>query len=236
MAKISKKDRREISSLTKETLDTLLKLHVSCRAINFAHERLFNEWRNFVELLHQNYPIKGTGIVATKTNLRVNDAEDGGFIHMDVDLLPDEIIAEMQSFPQDAASAAYVFTLLEDFGDRLVDIVNPGILQARQAWHAAVNADLNLKKVGDRKKARSRLAKIFAKNEKLISRDFLVRLQRIKILRNEFMHEGNPDINFDKFLYDALAIASFLYFLILPMGNCLSRYPFSDYHNVFAND
>jgi hypothetical protein len=235
MARLNQRQKALIQELTTTALYRLLTFHVSFSSLAYVHDQATDNWRELEEELHQGYPIRGAGILATRRNLRIIDANYGGFLHTDEDLYPSEVPAELQAFPYDAASAAYAFTLLEGYGDDVLDIVNPEARKRRQAWHHAVYGDADLRVPAQLAKAKKGFANAFGKNPKNVPRYTIARLVKIKAERNQFMHEGTSGIRFSEFYGMVLATVASVYFLVLPSESSLSAYPYEDYHNKFLH-
>jgi hypothetical protein len=229
MPRLNRAQKVEIIRKTDDTLKTLLSFHVAYSGMNFVYEDVAKNWRELESRLHIDYPIKGVGVKATRTNLKINDTEDGGFLHKDEPLYPGHVPSELQSFPVSAASAAYTFTLLEGYGDDLVNIVNPAYLKERQAWHHGVYSDANLSNPDGMKKAKKGFSKPFKASSIKVTNNAVQRLVAIKVARNCFMHKGDTHIDFEDFFASVLATVSFLHFLVLPSEKELSAYPYYDY-------
>lgn len=234
MSRINKKTRQVIHQLTVDTLRTMLKFHVSHKALKYIHDESTNNWRDLEDQLHNDYPIKGVGVKATKENLKTIDADFGGFLHLEEDLYPGEVPDELSGYPYDATSAAYLFTLLEGFGDDLVKLVNPGYLSERKAWHHGVYGDANMNDKNVKLKARSGFGKPFQRKPSGVPVYAVQRLVKIKADRNRFMHESNTFINFDEFFSAVIATVVFLHFFLLPNEVELSVYPYHDYNDKWG--
>lgn len=234
MPRLNFTQQNAVREKTDEVLQTLLRFHVSYSGARYIHEEATVNWRDLEDRLHNDYPIRGVGIKATRNNLKVINAEFDGFLHQDEDLYPGEVPSELQSFPYQAASAAYAFTLLEGYGDDLVSIVNPGYLKVRQAWHHAVYGDANLRDIGQLAKAKEGLAKPFMCKANKVPKYVVQRLVEIKSVRNEFMHEGSSDIDFDDFFGAVVGTVAFLHFMVLPSENEITLYPYYDYHEKWS--
>jgi hypothetical protein len=233
MARLTKYKRDLIKEETNEALDRLLRFHVSYSSLAYVHSKSSDNWRDLEEELHIGYPIKGAGILATKANIRIIDGDDGGFLHTEEDLFPGEVPSELARFPYQPAAAAYTFTLLEGYGDNIAEIINPGKLKERQAWHRGVHGNANLGDANDLKKAKKGFAAPFGRNERLVPRYAVQRLIEIKAARNEFMHEGHFSIKFADFYARVIATIASIYFLALPDERVLSSYPYYDYRGQF---
>ena len=230
MPRLTSEQRNAIHQKTTNLLDVLLRFHVSFSAQKFIHDDAVIKWRELEALLHITYPLKGVGIKATRSNLVHFDEGDGGFIYSEEDLNPGDVPQELQAFPYEAASAAYIFTLLEGYGDELVKIVNPTYLTARQAWHHKVYGDMNPKDRATVNAARIGFAKPFNRPGSGVPAYAAKRLIEIKRVRNEFMHEGSFDSTFPDFFANVLGTVATIYFLLMPSERNLSHYPYYDYH------
>jgi len=234
MTRLTEHKRNLIKDKTHQILNLLLRFHVSYSSLSYIHRQSSNNWRGLEEELHIDYPIKGAGLRANRTNLRLIEGAWGGFLHTDVDLFPGEVPSELACFPYEPAAAAYTFTLLEAYGDNIAKIVNPGNLKDRQAWHHGVYGNANLSDSTDLKKAKKGFANPFGRNEKHLPRYAVERLIEIKAARNEFMHEGYFPMDFDDFYAKVLATVVSVYFLVLPSEKILSVYPYHDFDGRFG--
>jgi len=218
-----------IRSITIDTLRDLLTFHVSHKAIEFVHEKSTINWRNLEDMLHDEYPVKGVGVIANRKNLNILDAEDGGFLYLEEDLYPGEVSAELSSYPYVAASSSYLFTKLELYGDQLVNIVNPDYLRKHQAWHHGVFGGMPLKTKSERDKARKGFAKPFGKSQTSIPYYSVKRLVKLKAQRNQFIHEGQSEIEFDSYFANIIATVLSVYFLLCRNSEEIKLYPYYDY-------
>lgn len=229
MSSLSPDKEDKVLQKTNSIIQSLLRFVVSYRAVEFVHNYNHSHWREFEDLLHHDYPVKGVGVKANSSNLDKIEAYNGGFLHAEETLYPGEITSEFDSFPYEAASSAYIFTLLEGYGNDLVEIVNPNTLNKRDSWHKGVHADCDLKNASAVYKAKERFAAPFKSHASKIPKYAVERLIKIKAARNSYMHEGKTSMSFEDFSSSAIGTAIFLHFLLLPNGDELSIYPFDDY-------
>lgn len=224
----------KIHEETRSTLRTLLTFHVSFSSLEYIHQDAVNNWRELEERLHINYPIKGVGIKATRTNLGEINEYDGGFLYAAEDLLPEEITSELQSFPYRAASAAYAFTILEMFGDEIAQIVNPREQKSPRSWHIDVSGKANLSVKTELENARKAFATPFLVPHDDVLPYSVQRLVAIKAIRNKIMHEAISSVDFEQFFAYVLSTVLTIYFLVLPTQLKLSVYPYADHENKFV--
>ena len=228
MSYLTEAQKNQVIEATENVLRVLLSFHVSFSSATFVHDQAVRNYRDFEELISQDYPIKGIGVKATSSNLEKVDSDAGGFLHTEEPLFPGDVPAELQSFPFHAASAAYAFTLLEGYGDDILSIVNPGYLKERQAWHHGVYGDLVVSDPVNLEKGQKGFAKPFNVDPAIIPKFAVKRLVSIKKARNTFMHEGHAGIDFKEFFGAVVGTVAFLHFLVLPDGEELSVYPYED--------
>ena len=151
------------------------------------------------------------------------------------DLSPEAVPGELESYPYKAVSAVYIFTILENHGDEIVEIVNPGYLKDRQAWHRSVYSDADLNNKEELDRAKRGFAKPFRANSSKIPGYVVKRLINIKKTRNKFMHEGRGSLHFDIFFSSVIATVVFIHLLLLPSDKEISVYPYEDYHGKWQN-
>ncbi len=219
-----------VRDLTQSALASQLSFRVAFRAADYLHNDARVNWRDFRDRLHTGYPVKGVGIKATPSNLEAFDEDDGGFLHLEEDLNPEDASDELPSFPYQAASAAYSFTLLEGYGNDLADIVNPGYVAGRRAWHHGVYGDADLKDPTQLEKAKEGFTKPFNRAASEAKNYAVQRLVNLKRHRNAFMHDAEEGVDFQEFHGMVLGTIAALHFLVIPTEKQLSVYPYFDYH------
>lgn len=227
--RITIEQQARIREITMATLRDFLTFHISHKAIDFIHEESTDDWSSFEDRLHNDYSIKGVGVIASRNNLKIIDAEDGGFLYLEEDLYPGEVSAELLSYPYVAASSSYLFTMLELYGDQLVNIVNPNYLRKHQAWHHGVYGDMSLKTKVERDNARKRFSKPFGRKQSSIPLYAVKRLIKLKKQRNIFIHEGQSEMEFNSFFANIIATVLSVYFLLAQNNNEIKLYPYYDY-------
>lgn len=231
MPPLTNKQISDVRELTQSALNTQLSFRVAFRALDYLHEDARVNWRRFRDQLHTGYPVKGVGIKATPSNLETLDEDDGGFLHLEEDLNPDDASDELPYFPYQAASAAYSFTLLEGYGNDLADIVNPGYVTWRRAWHHGVYGNADLKDPTQLKTAEKGFTKPFKCAASEAKNYAVQRLVSLKRDRNAFMHNAEEGVDFEEFHGKVLGTIAALHFLILPTEKELSVYPYFDYYD-----
>jgi len=227
--RLSERQTTEIEQMTKETLHSLLCFHVSHKALDFVHEDSTTNWRELEDKLHHEYPVKGVGIFATRSNLKNIYEFDGGFLYSEEDLYPGDVPSELDSYPYQAASSAYLYTQLEVYGNSIVNVMNPGYLQGHQAWHRGIYNGIDLTTKAKRYKARKKFSRPFGRSASRVPNYAVKRLVWLKKHRNDFIHASESSVNFDDFFAYTMSTLVSIYFLAIPSVTKIKCYPFYDY-------
>lgn len=229
--RLSESQKTEIEQITKETLHSLLCFHVSHKALEFVHEDSTTNWRELEDKLHHEYPVKGVGVLATRSNLKKIYEFDGGFLHTEEDLYPGDVPAELDSYPYQAASSAYLYTQIEAYGDSIVNLMNPRYLKRHQSWHHGIYNGIDLTTKEKRHEARKNFSHPFGRPASAVPDYAVKRLIWLKRYRNEFIHTGESSINFDNFYAYTLSTLVSIYFLAIPSAPQIKCYPYFDYED-----
>lgn len=146
MRHLSRKDKNLLRSVIDDALDRLLRFKASYDLHRYLLTKTGAEWSDLEVMLHASeYPIAGTGLSATRSILTAKDRDlTGKHYFDDVPLASEQHVQEAPTFPFAAASAAYAFSLLEDVGNAVVEIIYPGSIRSRSSWHAKVYGDADL--------------------------------------------------------------------------------------------
>ena len=239
-----------ILNRTTKTLNRMIKFYVAHKTMKYIHSQKTGDWENLEDELHNSYPIKGVRVRATKDNLNKFERDDGGFLEFEYPLSPDDVIDEINCYPIDAASASYLFMILEDYGDNIAKLVNPkykvieksrsckecgkvvASTSQRQSWHSGISGKLNPSK-SEIKKSTESMESVFSALSSDSNTELAVtRLAKLKFYRNAYAHEGKALIKFHDFFCEAVAIVLFLYFFLLPDAAEIKAYPFMEYEGL----
>lgn len=230
--RISTNKREEVRQVTVDALEQMIRFYVGHKGIKYIHEEKARDWRSLVDSLHISYPISGVRVHAKKNGLRKIEVNCGGFLEFDYPLAPEYMVDDINSYPIDAASASYLFTILEVFGDSLVEKVNPGSLKERHAWHRKVHGDCDLSNKDAIEKAKIGIRETFKLTRRSIPNYAIERLVKLKNIRNEFAHNGDSLVDFDEFFSNSVATVLFLYYFLLPKAREIRVYPFEVYEEL----
>jgi hypothetical protein len=211
----------DVKKIIRSSIEKLLELGVNFRLHRYLFDRHAADWRDLSVELHVNYPVRSLGIIATPMNI-----EKYHFLHGDEPVSPDEIVGMVGDPVYDAAMASYAFTIVEMCGDEVAALVKQ-MPPKQRAWHTDIKQNKNLSAC-DADKQRAKFVKPFDGNIERLTATSVIRLARMKAVRNEFAHQGNPMVDFNQFLEDALAVLSQIYFLCVPGETHLKVYPWDD--------
>jgi hypothetical protein len=225
--------QRKVIKLTLSTLKTLLEFKTVYDIQAYMTDRHGRDFRSFEEETADQVFV-GAGVLATRDNIvAIDEFGDAEFCHWDVPMGSHETGAYIMGFPLAAASASYVFTLIEGFGDDIADLVSPGTRNRNKAWHEDVKGYADLSNPAQVTKARKAFAKHFAADPADVPELAARRIVGLKAARNAFAHDGDGSIKFDRFLQDSLAIVCHIAFLTTGEDR-ISVYPWEDHMDQFA--
>jgi hypothetical protein len=121
--------RRHLRANTERALNNLIQFKVSYDVSALIRERGLEKSRELEDRIHN--AIRAVGVLATRDEFLGSDG--GAFLKYDQPLSPDVASPLLEDFPYAAAAAAYIFTLLEGYGNEQVRLVNRRYLRDRQA-------------------------------------------------------------------------------------------------------
>ena len=222
----------KISKLTNEAIEKILEFVLAHRTMEFIYDETMNNWREFEDSISHGYPIKAAGIIATLDNL--DKLREGSFYHEDELVYPGEATDALNNIYLKQASAAYVFTILELYGDGVSNITQPGHLPDFRSWHNSIKGTINLSDNTALEAARKKFGEPFNINENSIPNFIIAYLVEIKNLRNKYMHKGHAAIDFEDFTKKALALICFIHLTLVPTDTSLALYPYEDYYEKYS--
>ncbi|SMP36373.1 hypothetical protein [Shimia sagamensis] len=208
----------DVHKTIQTSIEKLLNLGVNFRLHQYLFNRHATEWRDLSAELHVGYPVSSLGIIATPTNIKGDH-----FLHDEELVAPEDIVYMVGDPIYDAAMAAYAFTIVELCGDEVAICIKSTATKQR-AWHTEIKQNDRLS-ISDAENQKAKFAKPFDGDVNLVTATSVVRLARMKAARNEFAHQGDTTVDFNKFLEDALAVLCQIYFLCLPEETQLKIHP-----------
>ena len=157
----------------------------------------------------------------------------------DQDVDPTEFGALLNDFPLDAAAASYVFTILEGHGNTLVAIANKNYFKQKDvprnaAWHHLVWGDVDIEDAEKMQLMRRRYGIPFKQTSQSVGMFAPHRLIILKSLRNDFIHDLDDEIIFDRFIALAVGVVCDLEFMLVPESQIIKEFPFEDLHEAWG--
>lgn len=222
----------QIMERTKSALTQLLQFKTIYDIQNYLTDRHTRDWREF-EAATADEVFDGAGVIATRENVLLDPDQDGGsYLHTDVPMGSHETGAYINGFPLNAASASYVFTLLEAFGDEIAELMQPGSLNRNRAWHEDIKGFVDIRDPVQVKKAREAFVKHFGADPDDLPEQAALRMIALKKIRNDFAHAGGSAVNLPRYLASTIAVVCHIAFLASD-EELISVYPWEDHENRF---
>ena len=220
-----------VRSLTLDVLQDIVKFKSTHDVLAFVREDGVVDYNNLEMRLHSGYPVRASAVEATRSNLNGKFAfEDGGFLHTELALAPEDISGQLWRYPVDAASATYVFARFEVYGQDLADLLRPEPLS--KTWHRSIPERKELR--GNEKEFRNGLAADLNVPASRISRRLLQELQQLKASRNRIVHEANGSVRFDAFHAAVVRLICRLHFLAVPGDGFITVAPWPDLEKIVS--
>lgn len=225
--------RAQLLRLTHSTLNQLLEFKTVYDIQRYLTDKHARDWRDF-EVETANEVFEGAGVIATRDNVLLDPQEDeDSYYQTDVPMGSHETGAYIRGFPLEAASASYIFTLLEVFGDEVAALVQPGSINRNKAWHEDIKGFADLHDPVQVTKAREAFAKHFGADPEEVPEPAVQRMVGLKRIRNDFAHEGQGWVNLPSYLADTIAVVCHIAFLATDETR-ISIYPWEDHDDRFA--
>jgi hypothetical protein len=223
--KIGPKQREYVQRVTRSILETMLEFKMRYDVTNYLIEKTRLDWRSIESDLYTKSPIKAKGLVFRNSE---NEPQSG--VEFANELLPPEKIVEyLGEFPMDAAAANYIFTLLEIYGDLIVQKTNKKFFENKNRftnWHHKVFGDAETQDRNVLVKMANGFGEPFLVAGKEIDNGVVLKLIELKRARNEFAHDADEDHRFDVLFEYAVVVIYEIYFLLCPEENMLIVDPF----------
>ena len=141
------KTNEKLRELFENTIDAAIKLKLALDVYRYQEEKHLINYSDFEEELSINYPIRGTGVIFN-TEIFANwksSYNNANIINSEKLIESSEVTETLAWKPlaQNQMVIVYLFTMLEEFGNSIMEIVNP-IEHARfatsgKSWHSGVN-------------------------------------------------------------------------------------------------
>lgn len=223
----------DIQERTQDFINELLWFKLKYDVSRYLSDRATSNWREFEAEQHEDYPIKGCGLIADSTLLQEWTFENESLLHLDEDLAPEETGSEIDSFPRDTVSIVYVFSLLEAYGNDVCDELNSSYRRERQAWHHDVYGNANLSDTPVKAKMLDNFCRPFGFDKSKVPEPIVAALVELKRQRNSIVHEIEHASEFELFFRCTVAIACCIYCCWGGAASELKIYPWYDFYEKY---
>lgn len=235
MRRFTWEGRSQIENFTGQTVRRLQRLQVSFRLNKYTQDRLYaDQGAMEIELHSKEYPVRASGIVAARAILSALDKNIGTFYFGEELVAPEAAVPEFWDFPLAAASAAYVFTIIEDYGNTIAKLNRPISIRQGSSWHAPIYGDLNLSDRAAVDKARGKVAAIFQVSRSRIPVRSIRRMVWLKRHRNAYAHEMETSVDFEQFFTYSLSMVCQVAFLCGAWMQEIKEYPYEDFEHRYS--
>jgi len=222
-----------IQKRTQDFIKEMLWFKLQYDISRYLSDQAESNWRDFEAEQHNNYPIKGCGLIADSSLLQQWTINNESLLHLDEDLAPEETGSEINGFPRDTVSNVYVFSLLEAYGNDVCDKLNPSYRMKHQAWHHSVYGDADLNSLTTRAKMLDNFCRPFGFDKSKVPSQIISALVEIKRQRNIIVHQLQHTSTFELFFRHVIAIACCIYFSWNGAKSELKIYPWFDYDDKY---
>lgn len=225
-----------ITDIFNRTISQVIKLKLGLDIYEYTIDNRISNYRNFEAELDVDYPIKGTEVkFSSEIFSRWRNTYDNyKIVNDEKDLSSMDITDELSSEPfrHKEMTFVYLFTILEDFGNSLIEKVNTSYyikeIQAGKSWHSKVNKYF---KAGGGDLVLG-FATPFNLQRSDIDEKFVNLFYDLKQKRNSIVHELTyPDIeNFKTDIQSLIILVCYLYHINDQTKAVTKFYPWYDYN------
>ena len=226
----------DIHQRTDKFISELLRFKLDYDISTYLSERATDRWQEFGFEQHEDYPIKGAGLIASFDlikNWGLGKRKDENLLHLEEDLAPETTGDKIDSFPRSTVSIVYAFSLLEDYGNSICTHLNPSYLRQRQAWHHKVYGDADMADATVHQKMKEGFAIPFGFDTVNVPDGIVEALVYLKSQRNGIVHDLDHSPEFVDCFRSVVAIACCIYFLTPSARKEIKSYPWEDYHGRY---
>jgi len=226
----------DIHERTDRFINELLHFKLDYDVSSYLSDQATDRWRDFEVEQHEDYPIKGAGLIASFDLLKdwgLGRKGDENLLHLEEDLAPENTGDKIDSFPRSTVSIIYVFSLLEDYGNSICAYLNPGYLRQRQAWHHRVYGGVDMSDAGAHQKMKEGFAIPFGFRSSDVPDNIVEALVYLKFVRNRIVHDLDHSPDFVDCFRSVVAIVCCIYFLTPSAHKEIKIYPWEDHHGRY---
>lgn len=227
-----------ITDIFNRTISQVIKLKLGLDIYEYTIDNRISNYRNFEAELDVFYPIKGTEVKFSSDIFSKwrNTDDNYKIVNDEKDLSSIDITDELsfEPFRHKEMIFVYLFTILEDFGNSLIEKVNTPFyikeIQEGKSWHSKVN---KYAKTDDRRDLVLGFATPFNLQRADIDEKFVNLFYDLKQKRNSIVHELTyPDIwNFKTDIQSLIILVCYLYHINDQTKAVTKFYPWYDYND-----
>lgn len=208
-----------LKQLFEKTMTSVIEFRLGLSTFEYKNKQLLEDWREFENELEVEYPIRGIEIKINGEYLeKWEDRKNNGAIILEREIRSDEITTTLagEPFRYKEMSFVYLFSILEDFGNSILEIKKPSYYKELEkngkSWHSKINK-YNKNKGVDFIQI---LDEIFDLEKHLnINGNIISEFIRLKTVRNDIVHQLKyPDsLNFEDDIDTIIVIMCYLYYI-----------------------
>lgn len=179
-------------------------------------------------------PVKGAGVIASMANIESWSERNETLIIGDLLVDPVKSSEAVSFFPLDSVSIVYIYSLLEAYGNDIVEHLgsNPSTNRFK-AWHSGVHADADLDDPAKVQSMKKSFCHSFGFKTESVTDTFIESLVRLKLERNKIVHQLEHSLNFSACFQHVVFIACCIYFLASNDHGELKLFPWTDFEGKF---
>ena len=222
--KLTANQAKYVDELTEEVLELLLEFKFESDVAGYFLTKMRSDWRE-TEYELRDYPVKGFGVVFRKLESEAKVS----FVEQSIS--PEKAVEYVGTFPLEAAAINYVFTLVELYGDLLVQRTNAKFFKGKRRhknWHHKVYGNADTKDPAIRLKMANGFGHALLVNGRDIDSDTVLKLIELKRARNAFAHDADTGQRFEVLFRYAVDVIRDVYFLLREDRLILIATPFDD--------
>jgi len=226
-----------IEEMFTRTMNRVLRLKLGLDIYDYTLKKQLENYRELEAELDVNYPIKGTAVrFSSDSFIKWTSTSDNYKIVDDNKDMSSIDITDAQAsepFRYKEMTFVYLFTVLEDFGNSIISLVNNNFytseIQKGKSWHSKVNKYAK----ADGKDLVKGFADPFNLQKIDIDEKYVNLLFNLKQTRNSIAHELQyPEIdNFKTDVHSLIIMICYLFHINNPAKSTISVYPWPDYNN-----
>lgn len=228
--KLTAKQAQYVDELTNSVLDLLLEFKLKSDITNYLVQKAVSDWRQIEYDLDKTYPVKAQGVIFRKW-----EPMPGGPL-VEQTITSEKAVEYLGAFPLEAAGINYVFTLVEMYGDLIVQKTNAKFFKKKRRqtnWHHKVYGDANTENHEIQIKMANGFGEPLLVDGANVDSDAVLKLVELKRARNAFAHEGDVGHRFDVLFGYAIDVICEMYFLLREDEWMLIVTPFKEDAEVF---